>query len=525
MTTLIPKFDIGGTGASNRAINLKLAEIVSVKDFGAIGDGTTDDTAAIQAAINANQNSTIIFPQGTYKVSSTILLTDSSGHNFQGNLIGQNATINFTNAGSSSDTDATMQNGFQAYPVTNGTGGDTTGLRYAIIQGFIFNGPTNGACVRLANSYQVTFQNNQTNSSRYGLVTECCINTKVLNNRFATYTNAGYGMLMTSNSNIWYGSGTPSTSYWNDNPLIESNGFGTSATNNPLAHILDHGSQAESIRLLLNNFFISAPLVGGSFFGTAYAYIGRNCQVTMERNWFENIYVPIRILSTNAAEGTGNLVGVSGAQPSGTYAISNFPDGFSRNGIFKGNYFSKTYQDINASGINGTCEIGSNITQSMAVGGTHILSTQSNTNVVDSGDYVAGLGAYTYINLNQNTYFPLANDWVSYTPTVSSSSGTITSYTINSANYLIVKNRGIEIQLDISITNGGTGSGVVNVTLPTSFPSVTNGGVFAGKEVAVNGKALTGLCTSTTVQVSYYDNTYSGATGLRLVLSGLYKSA
>ena len=57
MTTLIPKYDQGATGATNRPINLKLAESVSVKDFGAVGDGSTDDTAAFLAAI-ASLNST-----------------------------------------------------------------------------------------------------------------------------------------------------------------------------------------------------------------------------------------------------------------------------------------------------------------------------------------------------------------------------------------------------------------------------------------------------------------------------------
>jgi hypothetical protein len=56
-----------GTGAVQRTVESKLQDMVSVKDFGAVGDGVADDTAAIQAALNTTSKA-IYFPQGTYRV-------------------------------------------------------------------------------------------------------------------------------------------------------------------------------------------------------------------------------------------------------------------------------------------------------------------------------------------------------------------------------------------------------------------------------------------------------------------------
>ena len=47
----------------------------NVLDYGAKGDGTTDDTAAIQAAIAASTN--VFFPAGTYKITDTLLIRSS----------------------------------------------------------------------------------------------------------------------------------------------------------------------------------------------------------------------------------------------------------------------------------------------------------------------------------------------------------------------------------------------------------------------------------------------------------------
>jgi hypothetical protein len=56
---------------------LRDKSVVSVTDaaYGATGDGTTDDTAAIQACIDANPGKVIYFPAGAYKVTDTIDVT------------------------------------------------------------------------------------------------------------------------------------------------------------------------------------------------------------------------------------------------------------------------------------------------------------------------------------------------------------------------------------------------------------------------------------------------------------------
>lgn len=57
---------------NNLYAKLLVQEYINVKQFGAKGDGTTDDTEAIQKAIDSGLSKNIIFPLGTYGISKTI---------------------------------------------------------------------------------------------------------------------------------------------------------------------------------------------------------------------------------------------------------------------------------------------------------------------------------------------------------------------------------------------------------------------------------------------------------------------
>ncbi|HEK1298300.1 TPA: hypothetical protein SMQ85_006353, partial [Pseudomonas aeruginosa] len=62
---------------------LSALKVVVVTNYGATGSGTTDDTAAIQAAITAaGQNADVLFPSGTYLITST--LTSLTGQRWLG---------------------------------------------------------------------------------------------------------------------------------------------------------------------------------------------------------------------------------------------------------------------------------------------------------------------------------------------------------------------------------------------------------------------------------------------------------
>lgn len=52
--------------------------VMDVRDFGAVGDGRTDDTQALKAAIEAGAGKEVYIPSGTYMISSKIYIPEST---------------------------------------------------------------------------------------------------------------------------------------------------------------------------------------------------------------------------------------------------------------------------------------------------------------------------------------------------------------------------------------------------------------------------------------------------------------
>jgi len=75
-------FTQSGTGATTRTVEAKLRDVVSVKDFGAVGDGVADDTAAFNAAAAASSD--VFVPNGTYLINNAVNILDNQTWFFEG---------------------------------------------------------------------------------------------------------------------------------------------------------------------------------------------------------------------------------------------------------------------------------------------------------------------------------------------------------------------------------------------------------------------------------------------------------
>ena len=107
----------GGSGAVATTVQAKLRQTVSVKDFGAVGDGTTDDTTAMQNAFSSGA-SVVYIPAGTYLISTKLT--------FSCNIYGDGVTSIIKTSGNITALESTTSYGFiKSIKITSNGGGST----------------------------------------------------------------------------------------------------------------------------------------------------------------------------------------------------------------------------------------------------------------------------------------------------------------------------------------------------------------------------------------------------------------
>jgi hypothetical protein len=168
-----------GTGAVATTVQAKLRESVSVKDFGAVGDGVTDDTVAIQAALNVT--GTVFIQPGTYKISSSLVVKNYT------HLIGAgqyNTFLQYTGTG-----DAIQINN----PINSSTASYITLEHFAV--NYIGTPAAGKACIADTGSTFLHINHVSTYGGKYGLildqtevsfVTKCTFNYSVVANLWIT---------------------------------------------------------------------------------------------------------------------------------------------------------------------------------------------------------------------------------------------------------------------------------------------------------------------------------------------------
>jgi hypothetical protein len=154
-----------------------------------------------------------------------------------------------------------------------------------------------------------------------------------------------------------------------------------------------------------------------------------------------------------------------------------------------------------------------------------IISGDTSGAITLSAPAVAGTNTITLPALTGTVALTSTNSaWTSYTPTITAAGGSITSYTASGAYQLIGKT--CIANMNINITNAGTGSGSTNIILPvTPAARIQIGGY--GMEVNVNGGMLKGYipASSTSMQTTYYNNGGTVQTNAILIVTVIYETA
>lgn len=481
---------IGSDGKINNSefIIVKNREI-NLKDFGAKGDGVTDDTTAIQDWLNAlTSGKTGYAPSGTYLFKSALVAPMANNIAIVGQ--GQKETI-FLYGGTDTTIDLlTIGNGIDAF----------TGW---VLKDFNIESTTTmtaGAALHLKR-----LQNG----------------TEIQGVSFST---------LNTTQKLWNG-------IWFDNINIAHYVlFGINAKNEAII-VSGKTGVVESSDLTLDKGSIVKSKVGihcaGGFGGL---YIGQVLVYGCDENYLQDKAYCTNdnreiMFSNHCVLDGGNLYNlhINDDSNSAIVDIDAFITGagFLNSQPADGIYIQKL--------TNGKISIGSAQIKGNKRHGIAIDDATATVLISDKTFIIANTNYGIYSSVNTQNVFSNAymsanivgdissnvgGNWNNYTTTLQSTTGAITSYTI-SMQYE-KKAKTINFTTTITFTDNGTGSGGLLVFLPLQ---IKNKATCIGKNLSTN-KAIIGFMDvgGDGLVLENYDGSYPAATGNTIVVSGTYES-
>lgn len=290
-----------GTSAVATTAQAKMRETISVKDFGAVGDDTHDDTTNIQAAINyANTiGGDVYFPAGVYKITNGLTIDNSgdTADTFKASMYGD------------SSSSARIHGAAGSYDMLTITGGTGAGVEsHQVIRGLFFvKEDYVGYCIGGDNLAFLSLEDVSCFNGAYSFYATDVLSSVFYNCVFrqatigmrAEYTNFSYPNALTMvgcvvgncrDAGIWIVGGTTFNMFGGS---VESNGI--------------DGSSATKFGVLLNNSGVQGS-VSGNFSGV----------------YFENNVGTADIWLANSAQpAAASISGCSFARISSTYYVTN----------------------------------------------------------------------------------------------------------------------------------------------------------------------------------------------------------
>ena len=502
-----------GTGAVATTVQTKLRESVSVKDFGAVGDGTTNDSAAINSAIASNRN--VYFPAGTYLIASSIQVASKS------NVVLQGAGVDVAIIKCSPSATFTVP----ALDITSSTTVSVNGLTVDSNSNSSLNSL---AVVRFVSCTDTVFSDSKILHSYVGIGINSCTRFRVERNylrKNAIATTLNYNINVSStlsvcsqgevNDNFCLNSGS---GFIGADINISRNQFISNSYGAGIA-TFGNGATGTTPGFFYGKYFVSDNLCRNGTQRDSDGYMVAGMEIAGAYSRIEN-----NTVHDNAGEGirlfayqsicTGNIVFGNGTGLDGTFrqagivtfdatTIPNYNASYS---LISGN---RCFDNGGGTQLYGYYEQQSTLV-AMTVQGNNLDNNVTGPYVLASSK---ALNTYDF------------NTVVNYTPTMISTAGTIPTVGAIQGQYFL-KGRIVYFQAQGTITTNGTGAGSIQISLPIqASTTATSRWVVLGRGDNVSGNSLIGVIASggTTVVLTNYDATYPGANGERIAVTGWYQ--